>query len=460
MDRHKYPHTQFLLVFMARISVFSIGILSFFLIVSPVVAWWDSNWEYEHNITFTETADYPISDYPVAYLMPKANFSQANCSDARVLNSTQDEIPFSVYSRNASHCAFAHSVTLNNLTSVDYQIYYSNVNADYSAYWHNWSAIRKRQDSFEDGDYSQEPTWDKIADTGTIDVGVGCNALGIGNGLEDCSLNFTSSAGSGAGTERLRRFVTVVDDKAFGFWVKWSNPELTHNYNGRINLVTATECRCQISLTNANALDCDVDGSGFKQVWYPINADDWYRLVFEFNYDANTVNISIYAENRTWLNSSTFANTDENLQQLQLGVASTQASEIWSVDLATHDSIVETEPIVTVGAFNFTPTTTTTLPAIVEIDYCRLLWVSQGAQVRTNHDWCIDNQTLARNITFQINVDGNQTNIVSYSEEICRFGCDNRTNNCNPAPVEQYSIWAVVFLAFLVFGLWLVAKLR
>ncbi len=437
-----------------------VGIVGFLIIV-PIgfSAWWNESWTYQRNITITEIADYPIADYPIAYLVPKANFSHTNCSDGRILNQSQDELPLSIMSRNATDCAIVHNVTLGNLTSIDYELYYGNTGESESDLWVNWSAMRRRQDSFEDADYVNEPTWTVGANTGNIDTGIGCGGIGIGNALEECALNFTSTADSGGARDRLQRDIVILDGKAFGYWVKWSNPELTHNYNGRINLATATETRCQISITNANALDCDVDGSGFGQVWYPINADEWYRLVFEFNYGANTVNITLYAENRTWLNSSLFTNEDEAITQILISMASSQAGEIFSVDLATHVAIVEPEPIIALGALNFTPpTTTTTLPPLAEIDYCQLLWFSQGAQVRKNDDWCADNTTLARNITFVINIDGeNESTIVSYSEQDCRYGCDNVTAKCAPSPFGL-DVWIFILAIAIIILIWLVGK--
>jgi len=117
-----------------------------------------------------------------------------------------------------------------------------------------------------------------------------------------------------------------------------------------------------------------------------------------------------------------------------------------------------------------TTTTTTTIPTIAEFDYCRLLWaescvdienldycrvlwVETNANKISNDNWCANNNTLARNVTLQLTVDGNLSTIISYREEVCQYGCDNVTKMCKTAPFTT-SLWIVgfIFLALIAIG--------
>lgn len=89
-------------------------------------------------------------------------------------------------------------------------------------------------------------------------------------------------------------------------------------------------------------------------------------------------------------------------------------------------------------------------PTIVEMDYCELLWIEENARLLSNDNWCVDNETLARNISFTIKVDQNQSIINSYSTEKCQFGCENTTNTCRSAPIQEYSWYFIVIIILLI----------
>ena len=98
-----------------------------------------------------------------------------------------------------------------------------------------------------------------------------------------------------------------------------------------------------------------------------------------------------------------------------------------------------------------TTTTTTTLQPIATggIDYCALLWAQTNAILESNHNFCIDNSTLGRTITYTLTIDGNSTTIQTNSSETCAYGCDSITNSCSPDPFNL----GVYVMGFLVSGL-------
>ncbi len=100
---------------------------------------------------------------------------------------------------------------------------------------------------------------------------------------------------------------------------------------------------------------------------------------------------------------------------------------------------------VTTTTTTIAPPTTTTL-----VDYCQLMFIESCAGRKlANDNWCIDNITLARNLTYRITTDLNVTNITVYTTEECRFGCDNVTNVCSPSPTEL-NVWIFVAIFMII----------
>jgi len=103
-----------------------------------------------------------------------------------------------------------------------------------------------------------------------------------------------------------------------------------------------------------------------------------------------------------------------------------------------------------VEPFNVTTTTTTIPYQIEDIDYCELLWVEQNAQVVENDNWCIDNSTLAFNITYRLTVDTNQSVINTYVTESCQYDCDNVTKACREPPYIEYGNYFIIVIAIII----------
>lgn len=132
-------------------------------------------------------------------------------------------------------------------------------------------------------------------------------------------------------------------------------------------------------------------------------------------------------------------------------------------DYLTYNSTSTSAPLsYTIGSeeVSVPVVTTTTLPKIVDLDYCELLWLELNAQKVSNDEWCVDNETIATNITFQITKDSNQSNIVSYSTENCPFGCDNVTHSCRSAGIVEYGQFFVAIVVIMILAIILTKLLR
>jgi hypothetical protein len=92
-----------------------------------------------------------------------------------------------------------------------------------------------------------------------------------------------------------------------------------------------------------------------------------------------------------------------------------------------------------------TTTTTTTPPAnATDSDCCPHMYRERP------QFFCADNETLASNVTHQLNINGNITNYVVYTTEHCQYACDNRTNTCVPPPIDQYTIYFLALCAIVI----------
>jgi hypothetical protein len=91
-----------------------------------------------------------------------------------------------------------------------------------------------------------------------------------------------------------------------------------------------------------------------------------------------------------------------------------------------------------------------TIPPLNIIDFSQLNYIRQFGKVMHNHNVCVDNETLAHNITYQITIDQNQSIVNMWVTEPCEFGCDSSTQSCNPSSINQYLIIGIVLLIILI----------
>jgi hypothetical protein len=89
-------------------------------------------------------------------------------------------------------------------------------------------------------------------------------------------------------------------------------------------------------------------------------------------------------------------------------------------------------------------------PPIQHIDFSQLNYIRQFGKILHNHNVCVDNETLAHNITYQITIDQNQSTVNMWVTEPCEFGCDNSTERCNDSPINQYLYIGIVLLALII----------
>jgi len=76
----------------------------------------------------------------------------------------------------------------------------------------------------------------------------------------------------------------------------------------------------------------------------------------------------------------------------------------------------------------------------------------------SNHDYCLDNSTLVKELTYQYCLDGDCFNITRLQTINCTYGCDPNNNKCYPSPWQQFLIVVGLFVVMMVV-LWLIAKL-
>ena len=99
-------------------------------------------------------------------------------------------------------------------------------------------------------------------------------------------------------------------------------------------------------------------------------------------------------------------------------------------------------------------TTTTTTP--IDISY---VFVVNQQNIFSNDDWCIDNDTLASNITYLFSQTGySDTHLVQYATKKCQFGCDNVTNTCREPYIYEYGTYFGVVVVLLI-GIGIIIKL-
>lgn len=67
-----------------------------------------------------------------------------------------------------------------------------------------------------------------------------------------------------------------------------------------------------------------------------------------------------------------------------------------------------------------------------------------------NHQYCIDNETLQHNVTYEYCVGNSCHLLVDIMNEKCNYGCDFVTNECSPNPTWNSIIYIIIFLAFIV----------
>jgi hypothetical protein len=117
----------------------------------------------------------------------------------------------------------------------------------------------------------------------------------------------------------------------------------------------------------------------------------------------------------------------------------------------------ETPPTTTTTTTTSTTTTTTTptptttvspTTTTIQIDYCQLNFLQNEMTKLSNHNYCLDNTTEGKNITYMLN--GNQT-IFIQTNVTCDYGCDLENNKCYGSPFENFIMICEFVVGFLLF---------
>jgi hypothetical protein len=73
----------------------------------------------------------------------------------------------------------------------------------------------------------------------------------------------------------------------------------------------------------------------------------------------------------------------------------------------------------------------------------------------SNHDYCLDNTTLRKELTIQKCVDTLCYNITKFEDTVCNYGCDTERNECKSPPYITYAIFfgivVILIILYMIF---------
>ena len=425
---------------MGRYHIYAVAILTFFLMAPMASAWWnETSYGFRYNVSDNSSLSLPIfingsNNQPYYWAMtpPTGDNIYLYCA---VLGCRSGEV------------AIANDTT--------------------QKYWENETSTLGYLPASIWATYPSQGIWHMYNNGGTV---------------YDSTANSRDCAVTGATTKEGKwayalsfdgvndklvcgsDFKTIVTSYSISAWVLVDNPVkvsriivdlTTTNLNGGRQLyATSSEFGFQ-TYDGASNVASGCDGH-LANIWYHVvgvqNGTGTYLYVNGTYCGWNSGGATGVTDRELWIGArerdGVYGN--DSIDEARFWGKPLNETEIWNLWQARSNVS---------GSVNTPPTTTTTtiIPHVEDIDirqcfYCNLLWSEQNADVKANHNWCTDNQTLARNVTFNLIVDGNSSEIVTYSEEICRFGCDNRTNTCNPPVVEQYGIW-LLWIVVIIIGI-------
>lgn len=83
-----------------------------------------------------------------------------------------------------------------------------------------------------------------------------------------------------------------------------------------------------------------------------------------------------------------------------------------------------------------------------------LMVILAGAQEWSTSTWCMDNETLVREVYRQICIAGRCDNVTRRSIEMCRWGCNIDRGECNQEPSFRWltvAIISIIIIAIIFF---------
>ncbi len=243
-------------------------------------------------------------------------------------------------------------------------------------------------------------------------------------------------------SSNLENYIITADTKAQTSFVNWVGLGYIDEFNLDMNNYVYARYFSNGQLYfDYNDTDdiCVVDVGSFS-------ANTWYKTVL----NGTNENITVTIDDNPSL-SNTCGFRDFWLRKGLLMLYTTDNQEA-RYDNVTQRQYSLPEPF---GIFGdqqqFTPTTTTTTTTVVEPSEIQIN--IELPDLTRGNTFCLDNETLARNVTHQVLSNGNTTNIESFSSENCPYGCDLVTNVCNPNPFYLYAITGIVLIGILVVAL-------
>ncbi len=115
-------------------------LLLFMLIVIPSsFAWWNSDWQYRKNITISEGSGTDRINEPVYVEITTSGHANSDCSDYRVTDENDNEIPSAVFDCNNGDGTVIFNINVDANSQKIYHIYYGNPSASFPSYSYSYS---------------------------------------------------------------------------------------------------------------------------------------------------------------------------------------------------------------------------------------------------------------------------------------------------------------------------------
>jgi len=250
--------------------------------------WFNASWKYRKTVTFAEQSNTNLTGYPVQYWFEHGGNAQADCDDVRPIAPDGSEIGFNSTSCNSTHVRLSHYVDVNASASNDYTVYYGNPDAAQSGYEAARESFDDLKDSFEDGSYSEYPSWRGIVTTG---LEVSSTTAGVGD----------KSIHAIADTDAEMNISWRGDTNLTGeiFW--WMSNEYTaqggfYFADYKMRAADGDVIDCRHPRDDPGAFKCGSTNTGKTTVASGLGQSKWYNTTYDF---VNSTAVEVTVRNMT-----------------------------------------------------------------------------------------------------------------------------------------------------------------
>ncbi len=111
------------------------------LLFIPVsFAWWNTDWQYRKNITISESSGTDRINEPVYVEITTSGHANSDCSDYRITDENDNEIPSAVFDCSNGDGTVIFNVNVGSNSQKVYHIYYGNPSATSPSYTYSYSS--------------------------------------------------------------------------------------------------------------------------------------------------------------------------------------------------------------------------------------------------------------------------------------------------------------------------------